>query len=269
MPPRAICVLQCRESARARVSPLAASSLRAGSAAAGWPAGWWASGTWALPPKPPWRASARGCISCRVRHSSSDESALHATGCALGAQVLSSGRRGAALLRMLARLRLVLVGPLGILRVSRLSAPRSKLGPSVRGWAGSRCPAIERSLPSGVQKTVDRPAAGPRQSKSHVTPCTGLVDVGPLLAVDLDADEKTRSSARGDLLVLERLAFHHVAPVARRVADRDQERLVQLARARRSNASGPHAYQSTGLSLVLEQIERCVSSASLVCHAVD
>jgi hypothetical protein len=52
-----------------------------------------------------------------------------------------------------------------------------------------------------------------------------LVDVGPLLAVDLDAHEQLVHQRRG-LGVLERLVLHHVAPVARAVADRDEQRAV-------------------------------------------
>ena len=56
------------------------------------------------------------------------------------------------------------------------------------------------------------------------------VDVRALLAVDLDADEVVVHERRG-LRILERLALHHVAPVARRVADRHEQRAVVLARA--------------------------------------
>jgi hypothetical protein len=52
-----------------------------------------------------------------------------------------------------------------------------------------------------------------------------LVDVRPLLAVDLDVDEQVVHQAC-DGLVLERLVGHHVAPVARRVADGQQDRPV-------------------------------------------
>ena len=51
------------------------------------------------------------------------------------------------------------------------------------------------------------------------------VDVGALLAVDLDADEEVVHQA-GGLLVFERLALHHVAPVAGGVADGDEDGLV-------------------------------------------
>src|SRR5436189_267533 len=54
-------------------------------------------------------------------------------------------------------------------------------------------------------------------------------DVRPLLAVDLDADEVLVHQG-GRLLVLERLVFHHVAPVAGGVPDREQNRLVLVAR---------------------------------------
>jgi hypothetical protein len=52
-----------------------------------------------------------------------------------------------------------------------------------------------------------------------------LVEVGALLAVNFDVDELLVHQAR-DLLVLERLALHHVAPVAGRVADAQKNRLV-------------------------------------------
>ena len=58
-----------------------------------------------------------------------------------------------------------------------------------------------------------------------------LIDVGHLLAVDLDADEALVHQARG-LRVLERLVRHHVTPVTGGVADREQDRLVLVAGAR-------------------------------------
>src|SRR5205814_1169656 len=51
------------------------------------------------------------------------------------------------------------------------------------------------------------------------------VDVRPLLTVDLDVDKALVHQARG-LLVLERLALHHVAPVAGRVPHGAQDRLI-------------------------------------------
>jgi hypothetical protein len=56
------------------------------------------------------------------------------------------------------------------------------------------------------------------------------VDVGSLLAVDLDAHEALVHEACG-LVVLERLVLHDVAPVAGRIPDGQEDRLVLLARA--------------------------------------
>ena len=56
-----------------------------------------------------------------------------------------------------------------------------------------------------------------------------LEDVINLDAIDLHAHEQPVHQRRG-LRILERLALHHVAPVTRAVADRDEERLVRRAR---------------------------------------
>ena len=80
------------------------------------------------------------------------------------------------------------------------------------------------------QEHRQRPAArAPRQQR--VRGLVDLVEVRPLLAVDLDVDERVVHH-RGDGRILERLVRHHVAPVARRVADRQQDRLVLAPRAR-------------------------------------
>ena len=83
--------------------------------------------------------------------------------------------------------------------------------------------AAEERLAVGLEEDGERPpaAAGDRDDGLHVD----RVDVGPLLPVDLDADEVLVHHARR-LGRLERLALHHVAPVAGRVADREQDRLV-------------------------------------------
>ncbi len=78
------------------------------------------------------------------------------------------------------------------------------------------------------QKHRQRPAAvAPRQER--VRRLINLVEIGTLFAVDFDIDEEFVHH-RGDRRVLERLVRHHVTPVARRIADRQQYRLVLLAR---------------------------------------
>ncbi len=68
-----------------------------------------------------------------------------------------------------------------------------------------------------------RPAARARHhlADTHVD----IVDIRPLLAIDLDADKRFVHQCR-NLLVLERLALHHVAPMAGGIADRKKDRLV-------------------------------------------
>ena len=82
--------------------------------------------------------------------------------------------------------------------------------------------AVERLKFRG-QPDVERPtaAAGGRLHEGHVN----LIDVRPLLAVEFDADKMLVHHLRRRL-VLERLALHHMAPVAGRVADAQQDRLV-------------------------------------------
>ncbi len=87
--------------------------------------------------------------------------------------------------------------------------------------------AGEERLQLGRQEHRVRPAAlaGQDLGGGHVD----LVEVGPLLAVHLDADELLVHQRR-DLGIGERLALHDVAPVAGRVADREEDRLVLGAR---------------------------------------
>ena len=89
--------------------------------------------------------------------------------------------------------------------------------------------AAEERLAVGREEHRHRPAALPRQRDDGVH--VHRVDIGPLLAIDLHADEEVVHQPRGRL-VLERLALHHVAPVAGGVADREQQRLVLRAGAR-------------------------------------
>ena len=103
------------------------------------------------------------------------------------------------------------------LRPGRETGPR--LGREVRA-------PVERRLVGG-EEHVQRPAAvsGHRLHRVHVD----RVDVGPLLTVDLHAHEALVHERRG-ALVLEGLVLHHVAPMAGRVADRDEDRPVLRAR---------------------------------------
>ena len=83
-------------------------------------------------------------------------------------------------------------------------------------------PAEER-FALGREEDRQRPAAvaGHGLHRFHVN----LVQLGPLLAVDLDADELFVEQP-GNLGVFEAFAGHHVAPMAGRVADRQKDRLL-------------------------------------------
>ena len=78
-----------------------------------------------------------------------------------------------------------------------------------------------------------------------------LVDVGPLLAVDLDVDEQLVHHRRGGF-VLEALVRHDVAPVAGRIADREQDRLAGALGLRQR--IGPPRPPSDRIVLVLQQV---------------
>ncbi len=86
--------------------------------------------------------------------------------------------------------------------------------------------AAEERRALGREPDVQRPSARPgeRLHRAHVDG----VDVGSLLAIDLDADVVTVEVA-GDLLVLERLDLHHVTPVTGGVPDRHEERQAPAA----------------------------------------
>jgi uncharacterized membrane protein YbaN (DUF454 family) len=93
--------------------------------------------------------------------------------------------------------------------------------------------AVERLQVRG-QEDGERPAAaaGHRLHGAHVH----RVDVGPLLAVDLDRHELGVEEG-GDRRILERLVGHDVAPVAGGVADRQEDRFVFSAGAGESLVS--------------------------------
>ena len=65
------------------------------------------------------------------------------------------------------------------------------------------------------------PASGQHLHRVHID----LIHVWPLFTIDLDVDEELVHQ-RGDLLILERLVLHHMAPVASRVPDAQQNWLV-------------------------------------------
>jgi hypothetical protein len=96
--------------------------------------------------------------------------------------------------------------------------------PLAFGW-GEVGAAVEGDA-VGVEEGGQRPAPVPGHplDRLHVD----RVDVRSFLAVDLDRDEMLVHEG-GGLVVLERLALHHVAPVAGRVADREQDRAVAVS----------------------------------------
>ena len=79
----------------------------------------------------------------------------------------------------------------------------------------------------GFEDRGHRPAAATRQRlhRSHVD----VIDVGALLAVNLDRNEMLVHDGRG-LFILKALALHHVAPVAGGIADAEEDGLVLGAR---------------------------------------
>ncbi len=83
--------------------------------------------------------------------------------------------------------------------------------------------AGKEGLALGRHEDGQGPAAAARHdlADAHVDP----VHVGPLLAVDLDADEGLVHEP-GHLGILEGLVGHDVAPVARGVPDGEEDRLV-------------------------------------------
>ena len=127
----------------------------------------------------------------------------------------------------------------------------------------------EPRLRGEVRAEEVRPAIG--QAKRRQRPAAALahhldrvhvdrVDVGPLLAVDLDVDEQLVHQLR-DRRVLEALVRHHMAPVARRVADRHEHRLVGALRLReRGLAPRPPLDRVVG---VLPQVRRALGGEAI------
>ena len=118
---------------------------------------------------------------------------------------------------------------------SARSAPEGVVGGPEDGGKAGHAPArrggevgpAEEGRPVGGQEHGHRPAplAGHRLDRLHVD----RVEVGALLAIDLDVDEELVHQG-GDPGVLEALVGHHVAPVAGAVPDGEEDRAVRLPR---------------------------------------
>ena len=100
----------------------------------------------------------------------------------------------------------------------------AKRGPTVASLLGKIGAAPER-LARARQEHREGPAATLTHGmqRCHID----LVDVGTFLPIDLYVDEKLVHE-RGGFAVFETLVRHHMAPVAGRVANRQQDRLISL-----------------------------------------
>ncbi len=87
--------------------------------------------------------------------------------------------------------------------------------------------AADKRLERRGEPDIQRPAAtaGRGLDEGHVN----AIDIRAFLAVDFDV-HKARVHEGRDFFVLERLPFHHVAPMAGRVTDREKDRFPFLAR---------------------------------------
>jgi len=96
-------------------------------------------------------------------------------------------------------------------------------------WPVREVRAAVEGLAIGRQEHVERPAPATchRLHRVHVD----RIEIGPLLSVNLDGHEVT-VHLRGRRFVLEGLTFHDVAPMARRVANRQEDRFGLGAGAR-------------------------------------
>ena len=83
--------------------------------------------------------------------------------------------------------------------------------------------AAPERLASWRQEHGQRPAAA---FAKGVQSChINMIDIGALLAIDLDVHEKLVHQGRGRF-VLKTFVRHHMAPMAGGVADREQNRLI-------------------------------------------
>ena len=78
-----------------------------------------------------------------------------------------------------------------------------------------------------------------------------LIDIGALLAIDLDADEQFIHQ-RGDRIVFETFMRHHMAPMAGRVTNGEEHRLFRAARF--IEGVGTPFPPRDGIVLMLQQI---------------
>ena len=86
----------------------------------------------------------------------------------------------------------------------------------------------EEGLALGREEHRQRPAAR-APGQQLMGGLVDLVDVGSLFPIDLDVDE-VPVHQRSRVVVFEAFVRHHMAPVARRIADRQQDRPVDAAR---------------------------------------
>ena len=92
---------------------------------------------------------------------------------------------------------------------------------------GRKVGTAEEGLQLRGEPDAHRPPAASREALhiGHVKP----VDIGTLLAINLHVDE-VRVHHSGDLRILEGLMRHHMAPVAGRITDREEDRLPLATR---------------------------------------
>ncbi len=112
---------------------------------------------------------------------------------------------------------------------------------------------------AGTQEHGERPAAA-AAGEHLVRRLVDLVEVRALLAIDLDVDEQLVHHRR-DFGILERLVRHDVAPVAGRVADREQDRPVLLPR--QSKRVLTPGMPIDGIVRVLKQVGRSLARESI------
>ncbi len=152
-----------------------------------------------------------------------------------------------------------LVGLLAI-DAGDLAQHLGEAGPAVAGRRREVGAAPERPCVA-VEEHGERPAAllAQRMQGAHVDG----VDVGALLAVDLDVDEELVHDA-GDGRILEALVRHDVAPVAGGVADREQDGFARLlGLGQRLGPPGPPVH---GVVLVLEQVGAGLAGQAIFAH---